>query len=116
MASRAIMRVIRGVRLRGVKPCFRFKVGGPATTNRLRGATQASRGRGLFPVAPRHHVVDRAGKLDLRGSSHAHSLARVLPTANRKKRLSPRSLRGAPSDPAKRPRKPETGLDPVNAS
>ena len=53
-------------RLRGVKPCFRFKVGGPATTNRLRGATQASRGRGLFPVAPRHHVVDRAGKLDLR--------------------------------------------------
>src|SRR5208282_4153549 len=60
--------------LRGVKPCFRFKVDGPATTNRLRGATQASRGRGLFPVAPRHNVVDRAGKLDLQGSSHAHSL------------------------------------------
>ncbi len=71
--------------LRGVKPCFRFEVGGPANTNRLRGASQASRGRGLFPVAPRHNVVDRAGKLDLRGSSHAHSLARVCPpqTGNR---------------------------------
>ncbi len=56
-------------------------------------------------------MVDRAGKLDLRGSSHAHSLARVSPTANRKQGLSPRSLREAPSDPAKRTRKAETGLD-----
>ncbi len=99
-------------RLRGVKPCFRFKVGGPATTNRLRGATQASRGRGLFPVAPRHHVVDRAGKLDLRGSSHAHSSARVFPTANRKQGLSPLSLRKAPSDHAKRPVNRKQGLTP----
>src|SRR5271157_470042 len=41
------------------------------------------------------NVVDRAGKLDLRGSSHAHSLARVSPTANRKQGLTPRSLAGA---------------------
>ena len=37
----------------------------------------------LSGVAPRHHVVDRAGRFDPQGSSHAPSLARVRPTVNR---------------------------------
>ena len=46
----------------------------------------------LSGVAPRHHVVDRAGKFDPQGSSHALSLASVRPTVNRKQGLTPRSL------------------------
>jgi hypothetical protein len=37
-------------------------------------------------------VVDRAGKFDPQGSSHALSLASVRPTVNRKQGLTPRSL------------------------
>ena len=44
----------------------------------------------LSGVAPRHHVVDRAGKFDPQGSSHALSLASVRPTVNRKQGLTSR--------------------------
>ena len=53
----------------------------------------------LSGIAPRHHVVDRAGKFDPQGSSHALSLASVRPTVNRKQGLTPRSPRLTPRSP-----------------
>src|SRR5271157_6277587 len=72
-------------RLRGVKPCFRFKVGRQTTTNGLRGA-KASRGQALAK-ASRGHKASRGQALypvqgkradDHERASRGHSRGRAL--------------------------------------